>query len=41
MTPNHSVKQKLGFSDVQSFAPATTSAVRAASATVSEDDCDN
>jgi L-ascorbate metabolism protein UlaG (beta-lactamase superfamily) len=40
MTPNHSVKQKLGFSDVQQFVPATAAAVAAAVTTVSPEDCD-
>jgi L-ascorbate metabolism protein UlaG (beta-lactamase superfamily) len=41
MTPNHSVKQKLGFPDVQPFPAATTALVaRAAATTVAPDDCD-
>jgi hypothetical protein len=41
MVPNHSVKQKLGFSDVQAF-PATTAAlITPAATTVAPDDCDN
>ena len=40
MKPNHSVKQKLGFTDVQQFAPATNALVRAVSATVAPEDCD-
>jgi hypothetical protein len=41
MKPNHSVKQKLGFSDVQQFAPATAAVAAAVQATVSPEDCDN
>ncbi|MCA1829101.1 MAG: MBL fold metallo-hydrolase [Myxococcales bacterium] len=40
MTPNHSVKQKLGFSDVQQFAPATAALAASVSTTVSPEDCD-
>jgi len=40
MKVNHSVKQKLGFSDVQSFTPATAAVARAVSATVGPEDCD-
>jgi hypothetical protein len=40
MKVNHSVKQKLGFSDVQSFTPATAAIARAVSATVGPEDCD-
>jgi L-ascorbate metabolism protein UlaG (beta-lactamase superfamily) len=39
MTPNHSVKQKLGYSDVQAFDPIVANIVRAASTTVAPDDC--
>ncbi len=40
MVPNHAVKQKLGFSDVQAFPATTTALVRAAPTTVAPDDCD-
>jgi hypothetical protein len=40
MKVNHSVKQKLGFSDVQNFTPATAAVARAVSATVGPEDCD-
>jgi len=40
MKPNHSVKQKLGFSDVQQFAPATAAIAASVRATVSPEDCD-
>jgi hypothetical protein len=40
MKVNHSVKQKLGFSDVQSCTPATAAVARAVSATVGPEDCD-
>jgi L-ascorbate metabolism protein UlaG (beta-lactamase superfamily) len=39
MTPNHSVKQKLGFADVQPFDAATAAVARAVSTTVAPDDC--
>ncbi len=39
MTPNHSVKQKLGYTDVQGFDPIVSNIVRAASTTVPPDDC--
>ncbi|HEX9602253.1 MAG TPA: hypothetical protein VF973_00790 [Myxococcales bacterium] len=40
MKPNQSVKQKLGFSDVQQFPAATAALAAAVQATVSPEDCD-
>jgi hypothetical protein len=40
MTPNHSVKQKLGFPDVQPFPAATAAMAAAVTTTVSPEDCD-
>jgi L-ascorbate metabolism protein UlaG (beta-lactamase superfamily) len=39
MTPNHSVKQKLGFPDVQPFDAATLNAVKTVASTSFGDDC--
>ncbi len=40
-TPNHDVKQKLGYPDVQPFPAATQAVTRAATATVAPDDCND
>ncbi len=40
MKPNHSVKQKLGFSDAQQFPAATAALAASVQATVSPEDCD-
>jgi hypothetical protein len=41
MVPNHALKQKLGYSDVQAFPATTTALVTRAATTVAPDDCDN
>lgn len=38
--PNHEVKQRLGFSDVQAFTPSTAATARAVSAAIGPEDCD-